>query len=137
MKTIYAQILNSVGLFLDIVGVWLVAFEIVKSFKGEQYGISLAFIDIAAPPEKTDTFKKWESKRLRSMKIGLVIITIGFLLQISSSWTAEIYNFTAKIIQAVAPKPNPANHVKKSEITDPVIINTIPDDNASTQNQNK
>jgi len=58
-----AAILNSIGLVFDIVGVWLVAYEVVKEFKGnELMGMDESFLGATPPPKKTQELKSWEKK---------------------------------------------------------------------------
>jgi len=59
-----AAILNSIGLVFDIVGVWLVAYEVVKKFKGnELMGWDASFLGATPPSKKTPEFKSWEKKK--------------------------------------------------------------------------
>ena len=81
------QILNIVGITCDIVGAFFVATEVVKQFHGKPFkghsGFSFdSSITIVPPPAKTDEFAKWEFKKYRRMRIGLVLLVFGFVLQI-------------------------------------------------------
>lgn len=93
-------LINSVGLICDIVGACLVAWEIVYQFKDERFkpiiqpspinsfrnAESRNPIIFTPQAEETENYKKWECKKYRKMKLGLVMLTIGFLLQITSNW---------------------------------------------------
>lgn len=86
------KILNSVGLFFDIIGAFLVAWEVVRKFKGEQYDVlPLKMNGIIPPPNKTEKYEKYESDKHVKMWIGLGFLTIGFLLQIGSNWTCILF----------------------------------------------
>lgn len=90
------KITNTVGLFCDIIGAWLVAIEVVRQFKGkkqfkDQTVIVMPGCGFAEPPKKTEEFIKYERDKYRLMWIGLFFLTIGFLLQIGSNWTCFIF----------------------------------------------
>ena len=77
------KVVNSIGLSFDIVGAWLVAWEVVRTFKGEQYKVlPLKMNGIIPPPDKTEKYEKYENNKYRKMWIGLICLTIGFILQI-------------------------------------------------------
>ena len=82
------KIVNSIGLGFDIFGAWFVAWEVVRQYEGRQYGSeSLLHMRLDAPSaEKTPEFLKWEINKYRRMKIGLALLTIGFVLQIGANW---------------------------------------------------
>lgn len=84
-------LINSAGLLLDIVGAFLVAWEVVREYRGKKYQdpqgyvVSEPFvsgIEVKESPE----YSAWEIRKYRRMKMGLVCLTLGFLLQILSSW---------------------------------------------------
>lgn len=82
--------LNSCGLALDIMGAWLVAYEVVVQFRGAQYGRSSGFsynghVD-AEPTEETTEFEHYKKSKYKNMKLGIFFLTVGFLLQIASNW---------------------------------------------------
>lgn len=97
-----SKTINTAGLLLDIVGAWFVAYEVINQFKGKKIQIKsdpLNDLDlgvnmpdcspeISLPPksEETLSFKLWEIKKYSKMKIGLILLTLGFLFQIISSW---------------------------------------------------
>lgn len=85
MTILYPKIVNSIGLFFDIAGAWLVAWEVVKQFNQCQYKPQL-FDDIGNQLEKDPNFEKWENIKFKKMRIGLALLTIGFLFQIASNW---------------------------------------------------
>jgi len=80
------QVLNSIGLGFDIYGSWLVLYEVVKRFKGNELLRTPTICGSSPAPEKTPEFKSWEDKRYRKMKLGLYILTLGFICQIISNW---------------------------------------------------
>ena len=77
--------LNSVGLIFDIIGAWLVAYEVVRQFRGQQFERMPTRWGGMPPPEKTSEFQGWEIRRNRFMFVGLVCLTIGFVPQIISN----------------------------------------------------
>ena len=82
----FAALLNSVGIIFVMIGAWLVAYEVVNKFKGEQYQGPQITFGCSLRPSKTDEFIDWEILRSKVMMIGLIFITIGSLSQIISNW---------------------------------------------------
>ena len=80
------KFINSVGLAFDIAGAWLVATEVVKQFKGKKYDKDPSLYAADKPPYDSGEYKKWESSKFIRMWIGLICLTIGFILQIISNW---------------------------------------------------
>ena len=131
-----SKIINSIGLIFDIAGASFVAWEVVKQFKGEQYGTSIAVEVIALPPNKTPEYKQYELTKYRKMRFGLILLIIGFLLQVSSNWVyllcptsikettktiTEIHNPPKPIAtKSLCSKP-PAIVVPKPKTTKPII----------------
>ena len=89
---------NSVGLVLDIVGAWLVAWEVVRQFHGKkvdvQGGVLVTnYLGSDGTPvvagqqtKETNEFMAWETKKYLRMKWGLCFLSVGFVLQIMSNW---------------------------------------------------
>ena len=79
-------LLNVVGILCDIIGAFFVASEVVRQYRGKRYAedMALAFDDlvIQQPPKETKQFQVWERLKYRNMKIGLVLLTFGFVLQL-------------------------------------------------------
>ena len=84
------ELTNSCGIFFDIIGAWLVAWEVVREYKGKRYsispGVSMGPHVLGQNIIDTDAFKKWESSKYNKMKYGLAFLTFGFILQIISNW---------------------------------------------------
>mgnify|MGYP000843948716 CR=1 FL=1 len=81
------RIVNSIGLIFDIFGAWLVAWEVVHKFKGEQHDIQPLIANGNIPrPAKSNEFVKYEANKYGRMWCGIICLTIGFILQISSNW---------------------------------------------------
>jgi hypothetical protein len=80
------QYLNIFGLILDIIGAWLVAYEVVSQYKGSQFKTSNSIVfgltAVNNAPEETLEYQKWLNKRNRYMWFGLTFLTLGFLVQI-------------------------------------------------------
>lgn len=89
-----AQCLNTIGLICDIFGAWFVAWEVVKQFQSKRYDVSeISFVPENMGPGKQDQrvtetqdYQGWERRKYRRMKLGLGLLTVGFLLQILATW---------------------------------------------------
>lgn len=81
-----SKIINSIGLFCDIIGAWLVAIEIVKVYKGQKHMPNPTWQDVFDAPRETQDYKKWQLLTHKFMFLGLVLLTVGFLLQVASNW---------------------------------------------------
>ncbi|HDY86992.1 MAG TPA: hypothetical protein ENH82_02620 [bacterium] len=81
------KIVNSVGLFLDIIGAWFIAFEVVKQYKGQKFFVEAQTWDdtFGKYPEELPEYTAWEKSKYIKMWIGLFLLTIGFSLQIYSN----------------------------------------------------
>jgi len=79
------------GLLLGIVGVFLVAWEVVRVYRGKKYQDPQRYV-IMEPfvsgleVKETTEYSAWEAGKYRRMKVGLVRLTLGVLLQIASNW---------------------------------------------------
>ena len=82
-----AKYISSVGLILDIVGVWLLAYEIVKPFKGrrDQLRVETLFDPAWGFAIKT-AFDLWEEVKGTYGMWGLFLLTLGFILQLIGLW---------------------------------------------------
>jgi hypothetical protein len=80
-------ILTIVGLSLDMLGAILVAIEVVSQFRGEKFEAPPLQFGGTSKPVPTKNFKQWDNKRLFWMKLGLIALTCGFLLQISANYS--------------------------------------------------
>lgn len=77
---------NLVGLLFDMIGAWLVAWEVVKQYNGPKYepkNIPSRNIQSTARPEVTEhpDYKTSETNKYRKMKWGLGCLTTGFIIQ--------------------------------------------------------
>lgn len=63
-------------------GSWLVAIELVIRFRGYAFKVIDMTCDGSANTEKTTDFKRWELHRARWMWVGLILITVGSVLQL-------------------------------------------------------
>jgi hypothetical protein len=89
-------IINSIGLFSDIIGAFFVSSEVVKEFKGKKFNeidVGNAHLNggddlIRESPE----YQSFEKNKYTNMKIGLVFLVIGFLLQIISNVLQVIFH---------------------------------------------
>lgn len=79
-------VLNSVGLCIDIIGAWFVAWEITSQYKGVKFN-KVGGTECGAEPEDPETqeYKQYEVNKHSRMKIGLILLTTGFILQIISN----------------------------------------------------
>lgn len=76
------QLASVGGIALVMVGSWLVAIELVIRFKGYAFKVINMTCDGSADTEKTAGFERWELRRARWMWAGLILITVGSLLQL-------------------------------------------------------
>lgn len=86
LKNNLSQVISTIGLILDIIGAFLVASEVVSQYKGHQLKPIETRCSQSELPEKTKEYKKWENIKNLKMKIGLALLTIGFLMQITGVW---------------------------------------------------
>jgi hypothetical protein len=76
-------LINIIGILMDICGAFLVATEVVDKFQGSQFGSSFSFdSSIQLRPRQTKEFKVWTATKEWRMKLGLLLLTIGFTLQL-------------------------------------------------------
>ncbi len=84
------NIIYSVGLFFNMIGVCFVTWEVVKQYKGKKYSsrdnniTGGTYTDRS--PIDTAGYKKWTLVKYRYMRIGLILLLSGFGLQIISNW---------------------------------------------------
>jgi hypothetical protein len=76
-------ILSIVGIVFDIMGALFIAWEVVNAFHGQKFDISRGG-PAGAPRRPTEIREHadWERDAFRKMRLGLVLLVIGFLLQI-------------------------------------------------------
>ncbi len=81
-------LLTFLGLIFDIIGAWLVAWEVVRQYRGNRYS-PLPIQKINMDAEEQDGLIKdhplytfYEMKKYRRMFCGLIFLTLGFILQI-------------------------------------------------------
>lgn len=81
------KIINSAGLICDLIGAWLVAWEVVKQYHGSKLSPRPGpqFPGVS-PVSENSKYRKYEKQKYFKMKIGLGFLTIGFILQILSNW---------------------------------------------------
>ncbi len=85
------KIINSAGLICDVIGAWLVAWEVVKQFHGSKFhSLPLAHIPGVPPVTENPKYAEYEKQKYYKMKIGLAFLTFGFLLQLLSNWVVCI-----------------------------------------------
>jgi hypothetical protein len=80
------KIVNSIGLVLDIIGAWLVAIEVVKQFRGCKYSERRTWAQLVEGAKESEEYENWQILNHKWMLGGLVLLTIGFLLQLASNW---------------------------------------------------
>lgn len=80
------EILNTVGLSLDIAGVWLVAYEFLLRREPQKSDVVSTYVDDKAVPEKLERERKkfWWERNIG--KWGLALLTLGFILQGVAAW---------------------------------------------------
>lgn len=91
------QILNIIGLVLDLFGAIFIGVEVIKPMKGERYESKGIECGETSTPIQTNSFSNWAEFRSRWMIRGLVLLGVGFIIQISSNC---IQYFEARHINA-------------------------------------
>jgi hypothetical protein len=71
-----------------MVGAALVAAEAVRRFKGIKTTLGQTYGTFLNPPEETGEFKAWNIANFRFTMWGLVLLFVGFLLQLASNWVS-------------------------------------------------
>jgi hypothetical protein len=78
------KIIGTIGLCFDIFGAFFVAVEVVKVYRGNMTGsVSDTWFDLGKP---TPAYKAFETRKRIWMGTGLVLLFLGFLLQIAAIW---------------------------------------------------
>ena len=80
------QWINTFGLCFDIIGAWLVAYEIVKQYNDKKYRDNVTIDELDEPVRETTQYQEWETSKYKFMKYGLFSLTIGFIFQIAATW---------------------------------------------------
>ena len=86
---------NSVGLISDVLGAWLVGWEVVQQFKGKKLDMASVEADengYATRIPETKEYQDWECNKYMKMKIGLGFLTLGFALQFVATWISYCMN---------------------------------------------
>ena len=114
--------INTIGLIFDIVGAWLIAWEVVRKFKGQKIDKDPHIAAADDPPFETEEYKKWESSKYIFMWCGLICLTIGFGLQISSNY---LKTCSPIITHPVISETSPTLKPPQNSIAEPIISPTI------------
>jgi hypothetical protein len=78
-----APLTNILGVIFDLVGAYLVAFEVVRKFRGRPFADSFTFDEsVQLAPQPTEEHRQWELRKFTYMKWGLALLTVGFVLQL-------------------------------------------------------
>jgi hypothetical protein len=75
------KVLSTIGLVFDILGAWLVAWEVVRQFSGIRIETVWAKLG-----DETPEYRDYEKSKFKMMWWGLGLLTIGFILQIAGIW---------------------------------------------------
>ena len=81
------QIITTVGLFFDIVGAWLVAAEVYKTYEGPI--VTSGWDNIG---NKDPEYDEYEKGKIKTMRWGLYALVIGFILQGIGTWLPVFAN---------------------------------------------
>jgi hypothetical protein len=85
------EIINTSGLLLDVAGAYYLASEVTKRFEGEKYKQGKICSGGSMRPVNTDDFDAWEIRHFSKMRRGLILLCVGFALQISTVWHLDEY----------------------------------------------
>jgi hypothetical protein len=135
------KIINSIGLVCDIVGAWIIAYEIYCQFTDNKFGrprYQNSEDNQRYPPPESNKYKIWEVNKIKKMKTGLIILTIGFVLQIASNWV----DYFSESINNEIPKTitDTKSPIRKTEIyplDSKKYVNGIIDPNTMNPNPDK
>jgi hypothetical protein len=101
------SLINSTGLTLDIIGVWLVAIEIVFQFKGQTLKDPTIYCDGSmTKPEDTEKYSRDKQIKHKAMWFGLILLTVGFALQITSNHLPAAPNISSMQTETGLPNQN-------------------------------
>ena len=83
----FNPLITTIGLIFDLIGAWLVAWEIVQQYKGEKFAtVDIANLNSDSTAEdivkEHPRYKLFEASKYRKMKWGIAFLTLGFILQI-------------------------------------------------------
>jgi hypothetical protein len=83
-----SPLLSMAGIALDMTGASLVAYEVLNRFRGRQFSATANWFDpeIQLPPSETPDYQAWNRARTRNMRLGLVLLLVGFALQFAANW---------------------------------------------------
>ena len=81
------QTITTIGLCFDIVGAWLVAAEVYKTYDGPM--VTSGWDNIG---NKDPGYLEYEKGKIKTMRYGLYALLLGFLLQIVGTWLPLIMN---------------------------------------------
>ena len=109
------NIINSIGLFFDILGAWFVAIEIVYQYKGKTHNEPTIYCNGAFKQDEIPEYTKDKKIKHKAMKFGLALLTAGFVLQIISNHLPMELNKTSTKSETTlqyqkAPKKHPENN---------------------------
>lgn len=74
--------LSSIGLVFDVVGVWIVAIDVVRPYKSNKYTGHKMFLGVTPAARESSQCIRWRNVRLW---LGLLLLTVGFGLQIAAN----------------------------------------------------
>lgn len=81
------QTITTIGLIFDIVGAWLVAAEVYKTYEGPLVGAGWG-----SGGNKAPEYAKYEKGKIQTMRYGLYALLLGFILQGVGTWLPVIMN---------------------------------------------
>ena len=93
-----ANHVNTFGLVLDLFGASFLAWDVFNEFKDKQFEEGGMMADWGKAPEETEAHKEWFKGRIKVMRIGLILLVVGFLLQVISNYLPENLEFDSSTI---------------------------------------
>ncbi|MBT3879904.1 MAG: hypothetical protein HON76_19665 [Candidatus Scalindua sp.] len=82
-NNIYKTI-NLIGILSELIGILLISYEVLNQYKGTKFYIDEPTWDRSVQiPQETNKYKEWEKTKYKSMKLGIVILLFGLLMDIS------------------------------------------------------
>jgi len=100
---ITANLINSIGLFFDIIGAWFVAIEVFR-FKGKTHTDPIIYANGEFEQDETQAYKKDKTIKHKKIVFGLVLLILGFVLQIISNHIPPTIYIDTKKTETILPK---------------------------------
>ena len=79
-----SEYIAALGILLNTGGTFLFAWEAIRVFRQTAFEVKHITYEGKGSATKTPEFIRWDTKRIRAMFGGLVLVVVGNLIQIAS-----------------------------------------------------